>query len=46
MGMTAILVLWHKPFELILIPQSHGGSTWNLTSIGLAVSNEKKFEND
>ena len=45
MGMVAILVKWHKPFVLIFIPPSHGGSTWNLASIGLAISREKKFEN-
>ena len=45
MDMAAILVMWHKPFVLTFIPPSHGGSTWNLASIGLAVSKEKKFEN-
>ena len=45
MGMAAILVMWHKPFEQPFIPLSHGGSTWNLASIGLEVSKEKKFEN-
>ena len=45
MSMVAILVIWHKPFELTFIPPSHGKSTWNLASIGLAVSKEKKFEN-
>ena len=45
MGMVAILVMWHKPFLLISTPPSHGGSTWNLASISLAVSKEKKFEN-
>ena len=29
----------------ITIPPSHGDSTWNLASIGLAVSKKKKFEN-
>ena len=43
MGMVAILVMWHISFVLIL--SSHGGSTWNSDSIGLAVSKEKKFEN-
>ena len=45
MGMAAILVMWPGPFEQTFIPPSHGGSTWNLVSIGLAVSKEKKFEN-
>ena len=47
MDMAAILVMvmWHKPFVLTFIPPSHGGSTWYLASIGLAVSKEKKFEN-
>ena len=30
---------------LTFIPSSHGGSTWNVASIGLRVSKEKKFEN-
>ena len=45
MGMAAILVMWHRPFEQTFIPLSHGGSTWNLVSIGLEVSKEKTFEN-
>ena len=45
MGMAVILVKWPGPFEQTFIPPSHGGSTWNLASIGLAVSQEKKFEN-
>ena len=40
MGMVAILVMWHRPFEQTFIPLSHGGSTWNLASIGLEVSKE------
>ena len=44
MNMVAILVMWHKPFVFTFIPPSHGGSTWNLASISLAVSKEKKFE--
>ena len=46
MGMAAILVMWNESFELTFISPSHGGPTWNLTSIGLAVSKEKKFENN
>ena len=45
MGMAAIWVMWHEPFIFTFIPSSHGGSTWNLASISLAVSKEKKFEN-
>ena len=45
MGMAAILVMWPAPFEQTSIPPSHGGSTWNLTSIGQAVYKEQKFEN-
>ena len=44
MGMTDILVMWPEPFEQTFVPLSHGGSIWNLASIGLAVS-KKKFEN-
>ena len=33
----------HK-FVFTFIPPSHGGSTWNLASISLVVSKEKKFE--
>ena len=45
MGMAAILVMSPAPFEHDFIPPSHGGSIWNLASIGQAVSKEKKFEN-
>ena len=45
MDMAAILVMWHKPFVLTFIPLYHGGSTWNLALIALAVFKEKKFEN-
>ena len=44
MSMAAILVLWTRPLEQTFIPQSHWGSIWNLTLIGLAVL-EKIFEN-
>ena len=44
MGMAAVLVKCHKPFELTFISPFHVGSTWNFTSIGLAVSKEKQFE--
>ena len=45
MGMAAILVMWPKPFEHTFVRLSKVGSTWNLASIGLAVIEEKKFEN-
>ena len=45
MGMAAILVMWPGPVEQIFVPQSHGGSIWNLILIGLVVSAEKMFEN-
>ena len=45
MGMAAILVMWPGPFEQTFVPPSHWGATWNLASIGPAVSQEKKFEN-
>ena len=44
MGMGAILVMWPGPFEQTFIPPSHGGSIWNLTLTGLAVSEEKMFK--
>ena len=46
MVMVAILVMWPGPFEQIFVPPSHGGSIWNLASICLAVSKEKKFESE
>ena len=46
MGMAAILVVWHKSYALTIIPPSHGGSTWNMASTGLAVFTENKFESD
>ena len=45
MGMAAILVMWPRPFYQTFVPPSHGGSTYNLASIGQAVSKEKEFEN-
>ena len=43
-GMKASLVTWYKPFILAFIHISHEGSTWNMVSIGLVFSDEKKFE--
>ena len=45
MDMAAILVMWPRPFEQTFILPFHEGSTWNLASIGLAISKENKFEN-
>ena len=44
MGMTASLVTWPGPFEHTFVPPSHGGSIWNLTLIGQAVSEQKMFK--
>ena len=44
MGMVAILVMWPEPFEQTFVPLSHGGSIWNVTLIGQAVSEEKLFK--
>ena len=44
MGVAAILVTWPGPFEHSFVPPSHGGSIWNLTLIGQAVSEEKTFK--
>ena len=44
MGMAAILVEWPEPFEQTFVPPSHGDSIWNLASIGLVVSEEKRFK--
>ena len=44
MGMVAILVMLPGLFEQNFVPPSHGGSIWNLTLIGLAVSEDKMFK--
>ena len=44
MGMAAILIMWPELFEQTFVPPSHGGSIWNLASIGPVVS-EEMFEN-
>ena len=47
-GVVAILVMWPRPYEqtfVPFVPQPHGGSTCNLISISLAVSEEMSFEN-
>ena len=45
MGMAAVLFMCPRPFEQNFIPACHGGSTSNFVSNGLAVSQEKKFDN-
>ena len=45
MDMAAILVMWPGPFEQSFVPHPMQGTTWNLVSIGLAISKEKKFAN-
>ena len=45
MGMVAILVMWPGSHMQTFVPPSHGGATWNLTSIGPVVQEEKVFEN-
>ena len=44
MGVAAILVMWPRCPEQTFVPPTHGGSTWNLASIGQALL-EKIFEN-
>ena len=44
MGVVAILVMWPGLFEQAFVLPSHGGSIWNLTLIGQAVSEEKKLK--
>ena len=44
MDMAVILIMWPGPFEQTFVPPSHGGSIWNLTLIGQAVSEEKMFK--
>ena len=42
--MVAILVIWPGPFEQTFAPLFHGGSIWNLASIGPVVSEKKMFK--
>ena len=44
MGMVAILVIWPGLFEQTFFPPSQRSSKWNLTLIGLVVSEEKMFK--
>ena len=37
--------MWPRPYKQTFVPPSHGGSTFNLVSIGCAVSEEMSFEN-
>ena len=43
MGMAAILVMWPGPFEQTYNPPHHRSFIWNLTLIGLVVSEKKMF---
>ena len=43
-GMVAILVMWPRPFEQLLVPKVPGGCIWNLVKIGPVVLEEKSFE--
>ena len=45
MDIAAILVMWNKLFVLTFIALSHGSSTWNVSSTGIAVYEKKKFDN-
>ena len=45
MGVVAILVMWPRCPEQTFVPPTHGGSIWNLTSIGPVVLEKKIFEN-
>ena len=45
MSMAAIMVMWPGLFEQTFVFPSHGGSLWNVTSIGLMALEEKMFEN-
>ena len=44
MGMAVILVMWPGLFEQNFVPASHRSCIWNLTLIGLVVSEEKMFK--
>ena len=45
MGMAAILGMCPRHYEQTFVLPPHGDPTCNLVSIGLAVSEEKSFEN-
>ena len=44
MGMAAILIMWPGLFEQAFVSPSQRGSSWNFTSNGLVVIEEKKFK--
>ena len=44
MGMAATLVIAPGSFEQTFVAPFHGGSIWNLTLIGQAVSEQKMFK--
>ena len=45
MCIEAILVKWPGPVKQTFFPPTHGGSIWNLASIGPVASEEKMFWN-
>ena len=45
MCVVATLVMWPRCPRQTFVPLTHGGSTWNLASIGPAVLEKKIFEN-
>ena len=45
MGVAAIFVIWPRPSKQIFVSPTHGGSIWNLASIGPIVLEKKIFEN-
>ena len=47
MGIAATLVMWPGPFEDAFVPHSKEAllATWNLASISLVITEEKKFKN-
>ena len=45
MGVAAILIMWPICLEQTFVPPTHGGSIWNLASIGPGVLEKKIFEN-
>ena len=43
MGMAAMLVMWHWPFEQFYVPPTPGGYVWILITIGSVASEEKSL---
>ena len=44
MSMTAMLVMWPRPFKQLFFPKDPGDCIWTLVAIGYSVSEEKSFE--